>query len=108
MLETVVEHVADHQHASLRPLPHPAELRMAELRHRAAAGRKRDGHRNSCVFAEPVLAGDCANRLTVVLAPRRLHRLLPTPSTEEEYRALGCGLRRPHPFSNGFGLAIFT
>ena len=30
--EAVVEHVADHDHSALRPLPHAAEIGMIELR----------------------------------------------------------------------------
>ncbi len=30
-LEAVIEHVADHDHAALRPLPHAAELGVVEL-----------------------------------------------------------------------------
>jgi len=37
VLEALIEHVADHDHAALRPLTHAAEIRVIELGLRAVA-----------------------------------------------------------------------
>ncbi|KIU29868.1 hypothetical protein SR39_22360 [Methylobacterium radiotolerans] len=57
-LQRVVEHPADHHHPAGKPLPHPAEIGMVELRHRAVAalqGPDQVAHR---VQADPVAVGD--------------------------------------------------
>jgi hypothetical protein len=41
MLQTMIKHVADHDHATLRPLPHAAEIGMIELCLRSVALRQR-------------------------------------------------------------------
>jgi hypothetical protein len=43
-LQRIVEHVADHRHATLRPLSHAAELGVVELRLAPTAGD--DGHQH--------------------------------------------------------------
>ena len=40
-LQAMVEQAAHHCHATLRPLTHPAELRMVELRHGAVTHHQR-------------------------------------------------------------------
>ena len=56
ILEPFVEHVADHDHAALRPLAHAAEVGVAELSLSALAGGERQHQRRNGVRADIVAA----------------------------------------------------
>ena len=67
-LEPVIEHVADHDHAALRPLPHTAELGMIELRLTTAASRERRQQLSDGIAADAVTSGDIGNDLPTLFA----------------------------------------
>jgi hypothetical protein len=52
----MVKHVAHHGHADLRPLAHPAEVRMVELRHGTVTCRQcaKEGQNSVCTDAMPL------------------------------------------------------
>ena len=58
LLQAVIEHVADHDHAAGTPLAHAAEFRVAELRHRAAAGGDGTQQGQRGIGAHAVALGD--------------------------------------------------
>jgi hypothetical protein len=58
MLQTLVEHVADHDHSALRPLSHSAEIGMVELRLASIACSERAQQGDRRVKANAVTLGD--------------------------------------------------
>ena len=66
-LQAVVEHVADHGHATGHPLTVAAQLLNVELRHRSAAGRNRPGHLFDRLLRQSVAASDLGNCLAAAL-----------------------------------------
>ena len=58
LLQAVVEHVADHDHAASAPLAHAAEFRVTELRHRAPPRRRRREARSARHRRRAVALGD--------------------------------------------------
>ncbi|GEO18223.1 hypothetical protein MAE02_59190 [Microvirga aerophila] len=56
--QVMIEHGADHGHATLRPLAHPAKLRMGELRHGAMTRRECAKQGQNSARADAVPLGD--------------------------------------------------
>jgi hypothetical protein len=54
----MVEHVAYHDHAALRPLTHAAELRMLELRHGTVTSHQGAKQRQNSVRTDTVPLSD--------------------------------------------------
>src|SRR5271169_2261194 len=78
MFQSLIEHVADHDHAASRPLSHAAEIRMIELRLGSIAERERVEHRESRLEAHPVAARDLCDHAKTVWREIR-HRLFSIP-----------------------------
>ena len=57
-LQSIVEHVAEHQHTALHPLPGAGKLRMVELGHGAVAVEHREQHVRHGVATEAVALGE--------------------------------------------------
>jgi hypothetical protein len=57
----MVEHVAHHDHPALRPLAHPAEVRMVELRHGTVTYHQRAKEGQSSVCTDTVPLSDLGN-----------------------------------------------
>src|ERR1700730_13892513 len=54
VFEALIEHVADHDHAALRPLTHAAEIRVIELGLRAVAALKCAEQGRYGIAADPI------------------------------------------------------
>lgn len=59
-LQPVVEHIAHHGHATLRPLPHATEVRVVELSLIAIASHQRHQQMFDCPEAHPMAGGNVA------------------------------------------------
>ena len=60
-LQRVVEHVADHDHAALRPLAHAAEVGVVELRLASSAGDQRREQLYDGALADAVALRDVSD-----------------------------------------------
>ncbi|MFZ2109921.1 MAG: hypothetical protein WAV18_31870 [Roseiarcus sp.] len=93
MFQSLIEHVADHDHAASRPLSHAAEIRMIELRLGSIAERERVEHRESRLEAHPVAARDLGDHAKTVWREIR-HPLFSIPGLR-----MGAFYSSPHLFA---------